>query len=218
MDVREPRQPSNLHLLLVSSSASASPVPSVLASFLLPTLGSVGSLVPSALSRTHQSLFHISSPPFQHPTAFPRLAFWTPALQSRSYPVPKATCRPGPALSSLGPLGSVPTSCRLSMQREHPTMASGCRVAQSLANHMLPPQRRKCPHTYPNSRGRTLSWLIDSDRLPHWLASEDPEMGGFVHRSQETVTVQDQGQATQGRREPSATQWGCRTADTRCLM
>lgn len=216
--MRGPRQPPNLHLLLVSSSASASPVPSVLAFFLPPTLGSVGSLVPSALSRTHQSLFHIFSPPFRHPTPFPRLALWAPALQSRSYPVPRATCKPGPALSSLGPLGSVPTSCRLSMQREHPTMASGCRVAQSLASHMLPPRRRKCPHTYPSSCGRTLSWLIDSDRLPDWLASEDPEMRGFVYRSQETITVQDQGQATQGRRQPSATQWGCGTADTQCLM
>lgn len=119
LDVREPRllatqeQLLNLHLL-VSSSASASPVPSVPASFLLPTSGSVGSLGPSILSFTIESLFYISSPPFQHPTPFPRLAFWSSALptQSRSQPVPRATCRPGLALSSLGPLGSAPTSCQ----------------------------------------------------------------------------------------------------------
>lgn len=89
----------DIHRLSVSPSASASPVPPVPASFLLPASGSVGSLGPSALSPTHQSLFHISSPPFQHPIPFPRLAFWSPALstQNRSYPVPRATCRPGPA-------------------------------------------------------------------------------------------------------------------------
>lgn len=112
LDVREARL-LNLHLL-VSSSASASPVPSVPASFLLPTSGSIGSLGPSVLSLIIESLFHISLPPFQHPTSFPRLAFWSPALptQSRSQPVPRATCRPELALCSLGPFGSAPTSCQ----------------------------------------------------------------------------------------------------------
>lgn len=61
-------------------------------------------------------------------------------------------------------------------------MASGCRVAQSLASQMLPPHRRKYPHTYPSSRGRTLHWLIDTDRLLDWLAFEHPEMGGFEQK------------------------------------
>lgn len=179
LDVRRPRllatQEQLLNLHLLSVSASASPVPSVPASFFLPTLGSVG---PQCPVPQPSGTLHISSLPFHHPTPFPRLPFWSPALPTQSPEPPASQGRLSPVWA---PSAQCPPAASLSMRREHPTMASGCRVAQSLASQMLPPHTR-CPHTCPHSRGRTLYWLIETDRILDWLASEDPDLGGFAQK------------------------------------
>lgn len=160
----------NLHLLLITSSASASPFSSLPASFLLSTSRCncwfSGPQCPdhhpsiSHSSTSHQALFRTPLPPL-----VPFSAYLKPG---RPYPIPRATCRPGLALSSLGPSAQCSPAASLSMQSEHPTMASGCRVAWSLANQMLPPHRKESPppHTHTHTNVTRFPWenSVPADR------------------------------------------------------